>query len=111
MTARLHEERIVMSRHEFRFHDSDERTVTATLGYDRPLNYIFCTVVREGEEDSPIYSNLDDDKAGLHQQDVNYFRAVLAGLGIRVPERMFREVEADQLMRVGNRAIDHTPAQ
>ena len=67
--------------------------------------------IRESEEDSPIYSNLDDDNAGLHQQDVDYLRPVLAELGIEVPEQMFLEVQADQLMRVGNRDVDHTPLQ
>jgi hypothetical protein len=107
ITARLHDGRIAMSRHEFRFHDSDKRTVTVTLGYDRPLNYVFCTVERE-EEDSPVYSNLDDDNAGLYQKDVFYFRAVLAELGIKVPEQMFLEVQANQSMHIGNRDVDHT---
>ena len=98
-----------MSRHEFRLHDGDDKTVTVTLGYDRPLNYTFCTVIREGDEDSPVYSNLGDRNAGTHQQNVSYFRLILAGLGIKVPEQMFLEVEADQLMRIGNRDVDHTP--
>ena len=97
-----------MSRHRFRTHDSEARIVTVTLGYDRPLNYVFCTVFREGEEDSPLYSNLDDEQAGLDQQDVNYFRGALARLGIQVPEQMFLEVEWDQLTRTGNRDVDHT---
>ncbi len=97
-----------MSRHAFRTHDSDARIVTVTLGYDRPLNYVFCTVIREGEEDSPLYSNLGDEQAGLDQQDVNYFRGTLARLGIQVPEQMFLEVEWDQLTRTGNRDVDHS---
>jgi hypothetical protein len=100
-----------MSRHEFRLSDGDDKTVTVVLGYDRPLNYVFCTVMREGEEDSPLYSNLDDGEAGLHQQDINYFRTILSGLGIDLPEQMFLEVEADQLSRVGNRDVDHTPSR
>ena len=100
-----------MSRHVFRLSGTDEKPITVTLGYDRPLNYVFCTVVREAEEDAPIYTNLDDGDAGLYQQDVNYFRPVLLGLGIELPEQMFLEVEADQLMRIGNRDVDHTPSQ
>lgn len=100
-----------MSRHEFRLRDDEDKTVTVVLGYDRPLNYVFCTVMREGEEDSPLYSNLDDDEAGLHQQDINYFRPVISELGINVPEQMFLDVEADQLSRVGNRDLDHTPSR
>lgn len=100
-----------MSRHEFRFLDDCERTVTVAIGYDRPLNCVFCTVMREGEEDSPIYSILDDDRAGLHQQQVDYFRPILAELGIELPEQMFLEVQMDQLLRVGSRDVDHTPSQ
>lgn len=100
-----------MSRHEFRLCDDDEKTVTVTLGYDRSLNYVFCTVMREGEEDCPIYSNFDDEEAGLEQQDINYFRPILSGLGIDLPEQMFLEVEADQFMRIGNRDADHTHSQ
>lgn len=99
-----------MSRHTFRLRDGDDKTVTVVLGYDRPLNYVFCTVTRKGEEDRPIYTNLADRRAGTRQQDVDYFRSVLALLGIELPEQMFLEVEADQLMRVGNRDVDHTPS-
>ncbi len=100
-----------MSRHQIRMRNADGKAITVTLGYDRPLDYVFCTVFREGEESSPIYSNLGDPRAGTHQQDINYFRRVLAGLGVKVPEQMFVEVEADQLMRIGNRNVDHTPLQ
>ena len=68
-------------------------------------------VIRQGEDDSPIYSNLDDEEAGLHQQDVNYFRTILAELGVDLPQQMFLEVEAIQFMRIGNRDVDHTPSQ
>lgn len=97
-----------MSRHQFRIYDSEAKILTVTLGYDRPLNCVFCTVFREGEEDSPLYSNLDDEQAGLDQQDVNYFRDALAQLGIQIPEQMFLEVEWDQITRTGNRDVDHT---
>lgn len=100
-----------MSKHAIRLRDGEGNVVEVVLGYDRPLNYVFCTVMREGEEDAPIYSNLADDGAGLHQQDVEYFRGVLVGLGIEVPERMFLEVEMDQLRRIGNRDVDYTPSK
>lgn len=100
-----------MSRHTFRLCNGNEKIVTVVLGYDRPLNYVFCTVTREGEEDNPIYTNLADRRAGTRQQNVNYFRPVLARLGIEVPEKMFLEVELDQFLRIGNRDVDHTLSQ
>ncbi len=82
------------------------------IGYDRPLDYVHMTISRvvPGEaEDEIVYSNLDDVGAGLDCQDVNYFRQVLAGLGISVPESMFKETLRDQQSRAGNRCMDHTP--
>lgn len=97
-----------MSRHTFRLRDGDDKIVTVVLGYDRPLDYVFCTVTRKGEEDSPIYTNFADRRAGTHQQDIGYFRPILARLGIEVPEQMFLEVEIDQFLRTGNRDRDYT---
>jgi hypothetical protein len=97
-----------MSQHVFRTTDSVGQPVTITLGYDRPLDYVFCTVFRDGEEDTPLYTNLDDEDAGTHLQEVSYYRSVLEGFGIDVPETMFAEVESDQANVVGNRFVDHT---
>lgn len=79
--------------------------VTVTMGYDRPLDYVFCTVMAESDE--ILYSNLDDENAGTEQQDVEYFRAALEKLGITIPESVFREVASDQRRRVGNRVMRH----
>lgn len=97
-----------MSQHVFRTLDRDGHRVAVTLGYDRPLDYVFCTVIRDGEEDSPVYTNLDDEDAGTHLQQVGYYRSALENLGIEVPEKMFTEVESDQANVVGNRFVDHT---
>lgn len=95
-----------MSQHTYRTRTSNKKKVIVTLGYDRPLDFVFCSVLDEHE--SVIYSNLDDDNAGTELQDVDYYRSVLLDLGIRVPEEIFGEVKSDQLLRVGNRAVDHT---
>ena len=94
-----------MSQHIFDTTDSQGNEVTVTMGYDRPLNFVFCTVMTR--DDDVIYSNLDDDDAGTHQQEVNYYRSVLEALGVQVPESVFREVAVDQLRRVGNRVVTH----
>lgn len=96
-----------MSQHVFRTIDRNDLPVIVTLGYDRPLDYVFCTVIREGEEGSPIYTNLDDENAGTHLQEVGYYRGVLEDFGLDVPERMFIEVKSDQMNRIGNRVVDH----
>ena len=95
-----------MSQHIFRTVDGNGIAVTVTLGYDRPLDFVFCTVM--DAQDEPIYTNLDDDDAGTHQQDIDYYRPLLTRLGIEVPEVMFAEVESDQTNVVGNRVVDHT---
>ena len=98
-----------MSQHIFKTNDSQGLHVIVTMGYDRPLDYVFCTVMSaEGEV---IYSNLDDDRAGTDQQEVDYYRVVLKWLGVRVPEFIFREVVLDQLGRVGNRVVTHVADQ
>jgi hypothetical protein len=95
-----------MSQHIFESRDRNGVPITITMGYDRPLDYAFCTVMAENDE--ILYSNLDDENAGTEQQDVEYFRPVLDQLGVSIPESMFRDVASDQRLRVGNRVLIHT---
>jgi len=97
-----------MSQHILSTTTNRGRKVTVTLGYDRPLNYVFCTVM--GTNGDAIYSNLSDEMAGTELQDVEYFKPVLRKLGIDAPEAMFDEVRADQALRVGNR-VEHYTAE
>lgn len=94
-----------MSQHIFKTNNAQGELVTITMGYDRPLDYVFCTVM--GEDGEIIYSNLDDEDAGTEQQNVDYFRPILEKLGLQVPENMFQEVIADQRARVGNRVVTY----
>ena len=97
-----------MSQHKYKTTTTDGKSVTVTLGYDRPLDYIFCTIMQDGnmdEEGEVLYSNLGDDEAGTDLQDVDYYRRILLGLGISVPDDMFTEVKIDQLERTGNRSV------
>lgn len=94
-----------MPQHHFESTTEAGDTLLVIMGYDRPLDYVFCTVLDKDEE--VIYSNLDDGDAGIELQDVDYFRPILQKLGVRVPESMFREVKADQRGRVGNRVEVH----
>lgn len=88
-----------MSRRIFRKDD-----VVVTMGYDRPLDYIYCNVHRR---DEVVYSSLHDENAGTHQQDLDYYRPVLASLGIEPPESMYTGVAFDQETRSGNLIVEH----
>jgi hypothetical protein len=105
----IHDKERLLSQHIFETTDSQGNDLTVTMGYDRPLDFVFCTVMTR--DDDIIYSNLDDDDAGTHQQDVGYYRSVLQELGLNVPESVFREVIADQFGRVGNRVVTHAVAK
>ena len=97
-----------MSQHKHRTTTTDGKSVTVTLGYDRPLDYVFCTVMQNGskdEEGDVLYSNLSDDEAGTDLQDVDYYRPIVLGLGISIPDAIFTEVKIDQLERTGNRSV------
>lgn len=99
-----------MSQHQHTTSTKDGKNVVVTLGYDRPLDYVFCTVMQNSDGDQEanvLYSNLSDDDAGTECQDVDYFKPVLAALGISVPVSMFTEVKIDQLERTGNRTVAH----
>ena len=91
-----------MSQHTFQ----TTLDVQVTLGYDRPLDYVFCTITSPCGE--ILYSNLSDEEAGTACRDVEYFREKLAKFGISVPESMFAEVGNDQRNRVGHRTVEHT---
>jgi hypothetical protein len=95
-----------MSQHILSTTTSRGRKVSVTLGYDRPLDYVFCTVM--DADGDVIYSNLGDKMAGTDLQDVDYFRLVLRQLGIDAPDAMFTEVKSDQALRVGNRVEHYT---
>jgi hypothetical protein len=85
-----------MSQHIFETNNAQGAPVTVTMGYDRPLVYVFCTVL--DPNDKVIYSNLDDVDAGTHQQDVDYYRSVLLKLGLHVPESMFEKSSRTSLV-------------
>jgi hypothetical protein len=98
------QERIqTMSQHIY-----SQGNVEVRMGYDRPLDYVFCTV---SIRDEVVYSNLSDEDAGTDCQDVDYYRCVLNSLKIEIPEEMFADVKDDQVHRVGNRVKHHGEKQ
>jgi hypothetical protein len=88
-----------MSQHIYKSGDA-----VVLMGYDRPLNMVFCTVEIRGEV---AYTNLDDEEAGTDCQAVDYYRVPLTALGIKVPEEMFKGVKMDQAMRIGNKVVEY----
>ena len=98
-----------MSQHIYKAVNSVGQPLTILLGYDRPLDFVFCTVIAANDE--VLYCNLDDPNAGTDQQDVNYYRPLLRELGVTVPDSVYREVMSDQRLRVGNRLVVHTEGE
>jgi hypothetical protein len=94
-----------MSEHFFETTTADGIAVTVFLGYDRPLDHVFMLI--EDPNGKMLYSNLTDPHAGTVQCEVDYYRPILASFGITLPEGIFREVEQDQIDRVGNRDVFH----
>jgi hypothetical protein len=94
-----------MSQHFFETITADGVEVTVTIGYYRPLDYVFLLV--EDPNGEMLYSNLSDPHAGTKQRKVDYYRSILASFGITLPEGIFREVEKDQIERVGDRDVVH----
>ena len=93
-----------MSQHRFYGSDTNGTSVLVTMGYDRPLDYVFMTV--EARNGLMLYSNLADPDAD-DCQNVRYFEGVLKEMNLAVPETMFLEVEKDQQNRAGNRTLRH----
>lgn len=100
------------------------KRVRVMSGWDRRVQSHFLVISRlpqpsEGQEkaasgddkeDDFVYSNLDDPKlAGTFAggADLDYFKRVLDDMGIKVPEALMREVEADRLANAGNRVVFH----
>ncbi len=95
-----------MSHHLHSLSTDEYGIVNVVMGYDPSGGHIFCTVKQE-RNDRPLYTSQDDDQGGIHQLDVEYYRAILALLGLAVPESMFREVQRDQASRVASRFFVH----
>lgn len=95
------------------------QSISVLMGWDRPIGHFFLVVEWTGpcytaaplasaigdnmDDDTILYSNLDEPNP--FELSLDYFKAKLTELGIRVPEPMFEEVEIDRLRRAGNRHV------
>ena len=93
-----------MSQHILKTKDAEGKPITVVMGYDRPLDYVFCLVQ---SQDDLLYSSLTDENAGITQQDVEYYRPILATAGVNVPETMFKAVKEDQRIRAEGNKVAH----
>lgn len=87
-----------MSQHVYETKNGDGKAVTVMIGYERRLDYVFCTVADANGD--LLYTSISDENAGFSQQEVDYFRHVLEGLGVKVPQSVFEAVEKDQIWLV-----------
>lgn len=103
-----------MSQHYFST-SHEGRPVTVVVGYDRPLRGFFCFVERNDSGDDEdgdefVYSNLEDPQlvpSFGFAKELKHFRKRLGDLGLKVPESLFEQSEADQRGNVGNRYARH----
>jgi hypothetical protein len=54
------------------------------LGYDKPMDYVFVQVIKDGEY---LYSNINDDEINFTMQiDFSHFDKKVRELGLEIPE-------------------------
>jgi hypothetical protein len=97
-----------MSQHYFKT-SYQGQAITVLMGWDRPLQGHFLVVEKDDvKEDAFVYSNLLDPALNGYRglpPSLEYFKTKLSELGLTVPERMIREIEADRSANVGNRHV------
>ena len=95
-----------MSHHLYSTMTERHGIVNVVMGYDPSHDHVFCTVRAEGD-DRPLYTGSEDEQAGTHQLDVEYYRNIFAVLKLSVPESMFVEIQRDQRTSNGTRFLVH----
>lgn len=93
-----------MSQHQFHTQHNG-KPVIVQIGFDRPLGHYHMVVYELGNDDDPLYTNLDQEDA--YELSLDDYRNVLSEMGITVPDSMFQETEIDAAQRQGNRCVIH----
>ena len=98
-----------MSQHLFRT-THQHRPVLITMGWDRPLQYVFLTVKRldpaeDSRESDYLYTNLDDETT--EPSSLEYYCAQLTRLGLEIPPSMRHAVADDEAQNVGNKQVEY----
>ena len=86
--------------------------VTVVAGYDRVMNDLFLQMFaldkKPGEtEERVLYDSLHEP--ALDWTDIDTVANKLMEFGVDVPETLLEAVYLDQLFKVGNRIVWHTP--
>jgi hypothetical protein len=69
--------------------------------WDKPLQYQFMVIEHLDGDEELLYSNLDDDAAGLVGR-LAYFAKKTRGFGIELPPAMLAKLQADEALNMGN---------
>jgi hypothetical protein len=98
-----------MSQHYLDTQTKDGQSVTVLMGWDRPLQFVPCSVLIDRQDDfSPtgeiLYSNLDEGIPFTHRVELSYYTTILAErFGITLPNEMLGAITADIASNAGNR--------
>ena len=106
-----------MSLHKFTTQLGNIKIVV-TMGWDRPLQGFFMTIIQtylepaqageeiEDDDESFLFNNLEQQVS--HPKGIEAYQFELEHRGIEVPEKMINEVLADGMHNVGNKIVEHT---
>jgi hypothetical protein len=77
------------------------QAATVLMGWDKPLQYHFMVIETLDGDEEPLYSNLDDDHAGLAGR-LAHFAKKARTFGIELPPAMLAKLQADEALNLGN---------
>ena len=90
-----------MSLHTFEQTSTiDGDTYSVKMGWDKPLQRLYCMIFVLPELDESIYSNLYDNHPN---QTVWYFEKLVSEYGLTVPEGLLLEILQDERDKVVNK--------
>lgn len=100
-----------MTAHYTRVNTSNG-TATVQLGWDAPLQGFYMVVWQEkSSSDAYLYSNLADPKLASSMgmaSSPDYFKPVLASIGLTIPDVMFAQADRDARTGVRVREVWYT---
>ena len=105
-----------MSRHTFR-QQVDGKTLKVVMGFDRPFQKFFMTIVDETihheDEEVFVYDNLSDNRldplTGM-SNSLSIFLDEASVHGITIPQEMVEEIKEDSLHNIGIKYVTHYAA-
>lgn len=89
-----------MSQHKFSRNINGQH-FQVQMGWDSPLQWFYCVIIKNGDEDNPYYSNLDEEN-----RDIYYYQYICEMGGIKLPEGIIEEILSDQNGNVTGREVN-----